>query len=601
MANTTKLSVGYLDFDSVKLSLRDFLRSQDTFKDYDFEGSGLSILLDVLSMNTHYFGFYMNMIANEMFLDSANLRSSVVSLAKMLNYTPRSITSAQAKVGVVITPSNGNTAAAAVIEKFTPFASRVEGATLNFLADRAYGATIDASGKFTFPDVNLIEGRAYTYKITVDNSIPNQRFLLPNSTIDTSTLSLRVQTSVSDTTLTTFILATNLLELKSDTKAYFLQEVENGQFEITFGDGVIGQALVDGNVVIVDYIISSGTVANGAISFSPSAPISGFGTQHIVTTTLVQAAGGLDAETTDQIRFAAPKSYQAQNRAVTVGDYKLLIAENYTNTDSVTVWGGEDAVPPQYGKVFISIKPVAGYVITETAKALVVSEIVRKFNIVSVIPEFVDPDYTFIIVNCLVKYNPSNTFKTDGDIRNATYNAIIGYSTLNLDKFDEELRYSKLLTAIDDSDPSITNNQTTIQMKKVFRPAFDVISNYTFHYNNPITPGTFSSTSFITVHDPLLLTPYSNGTTYTLTDDRQGNILMLQAGIGIPNSVVRKDAGTIDYTTGLVTLNQFMPFQGSPDGTISLIVSPAQNDVIPVRNNILFIQPQDISVVALPN
>lgn len=594
--STTKLNIAYLDFDTIKQSLRDYLRSQAVFKDYDFEGSGLAVLLDILAYNTHYFGFYQNMIGNEMFLDSANLRSSVVSLAKMLNYTPRSITSAQANISVNMTPNDS--AVVAVIEKNTPFSSNVDGNLYNFVTDQAYGATL-SNGKFFFPNIQLIEGLPYKYQITVDKSLPSQRFLLPNPSVDTSSLSVKVQKSTTDTTLTSFVLADNLLELKATTNAYFLQEVENQQFEITFGDGVVGSALVDGNVVIIDYILSSGSVANGATTFMPGTQLSGYPANLTLITTLVPAAGGLDPETTDSIRFTAPKNYQAQNRAVTVSDYVLTISEQYTNADSVTVWGGEDNVPPQYGKVFISIKPVNGYVITENAKALVVDNIIRKYNVVSVIPEFVDPDYTFINVTCRVRYNPSNTFKTDGDIQNGAFTAIANYAVSDLDKFNLEFRYSKLLAVIDGSDPSITNNQTNVQMKKIFKPILDVATNYTFHYYNPILPGSVSSSTFVVVHDPLLLLPYQNGNTYFIEDDRLGNLLLFQQGIGTATTSVR-NVGTIDYKDGIVQLNEFMPFVGDSSNSVSLIVTPQENDVLPSLNNILFIKPEDISVVAVP-
>lgn len=596
MSNLTKLNLGYLDFDTIKASLRDYLRSQSQFKDYDFEGSGMSVLLDILAYNTHYFGYYMNMIGNEMFLDSANLRSSVVSLAKHLGYTPRSITSARARISIDIDRTND--AASAVIEKNTPFTSSVDGTTLTFVTDRAYGATVDSDGFFRFPDVTLVEGTAYTYRIVVDKTIPRQRFVIPNVNVDTQTISVRVQKSRTDTTLETFILAETVLELKSDTKAYFIQEVEDQKFEIVFGDGIIGKALEDGNVVIIDYIISKGEVGNGASSFSAAIPLAGYSASVTSITTLVAAAGGLDSETTDQIRFAAPKNFEAQARAVTVSDYKFHIQQDYTNVDSVAVWGGEDSVPPQYGKVFVSIKPVKGYVLTDQAKALVISNIIRKKNMVTVIPEFLDPDYTFIIVNCKVRYNPSNTFKTEGDIRAGAYDAVVTYASEELDKFDRELRYSRLLSSIDNSDASITNNLTTVQMKKTFQPALDVIANYELDYYNPIEPGTLFSSSFVVVHDPLLLVPYTNGKTYTLLDDREGTINLWEHGIGIPDAIVR-EAGTIDYETGRVTLNEFMPYLADEEGEIDITVNPLENDIVPVRNNILYVRPEDIQVTVI--
>ncbi len=276
----------------------------------------------------------------------------------------------------------------------------------------------------------------------------------------------------------------------------------------------------------------------------------------------------------------------------------MLIQQDYTNADSVAVWGGEDNVPPQYGKVFISIKPVEGFVITETTKATVVSNIVRKRNIVAVIPEIIDPDYIFIVVNCIVKYNPANTFKTEGDIQSGAYNAIVEYAKANLDKFDLELRYSRLLSAIDNSDSSITNNLTTIQMKKVFQPRLEIVQNYEFLLNNAIAPGTLVSSSFVTAHDIKLTSPFVNGKTYTIVDDGIGNLNMVQHGIGIPEFVVRQ-CGSINYETGHILIQEIIPTQADSDGNITLIMSPAQNDIVPVRNNILFIQPADIEVTAI--
>ena len=595
---TSKLNIAYLDFDNIKASLRDYLRSQTIFKDYNFEGAGLSVLLDILSYNTHYFGFYLNMIADEMFLDSASLRSSVVSLAKMLNYTPRSVTSATAVVSIVITPNDSSSSA--VIQPGTSFSTSINGINYNFVTNQAYAATIQ-NGQYTFPIVTLVEGTPYTYSWRVDMSIPNQRFVLPNPNIDTTTLTVQVQASGSNTTTQAFYLATDLLQITATSPVYFLQEVENEQFEIYFGDGIIGQALLDGNVIQVTYILSDGSAANGATTFVPTSVVAGYQKYLTTTTTLANAAGGQDIETTDEIKFAAPKNYEAQGRAVTVSDYTVLLQNNYTNLDSVAVWGGEDMTPPQYGKVYISIKPINGYVTTETTKALIVSKILRQINIVSVIPEVIDPVYIFIIVNCVVKYNPSATTNTEGGIAAEAYNAIVAYAQSNLDKFNLELRYSKMLAAIDASDPSITNNLTTIQMKSVFQPQLDVVANYQFSMNNPIAPGTLTSTSFVTVNDPFLSIAYVNGNTYTFGDDGKGNVTMIQNGIGIPSAVVRALCGTVNYTTGAILLQEIIPDAADVNGNISLIMTPALNDIIPLQNNILYINPADITVTVIAN
>jgi hypothetical protein len=595
--NTSQLPVGFLDFDSIKASLRAYLQSQTQFADYNFDGSSLSVLLDILAYNTSYNAFYQSMIGAEMFLDSANLRSSVVSHAKEIGYTPRSITSAQAHVSIIITPNDG--AASAVIAKNTPFLSNVDGTAYSFVTDRAYAATI-GNGVFKFPDVTLIEGIPYTYQFVVDSTIPNQRFLLPSSNIDTATLAVSVQQSVSNTTINTFVLADNLLALTSDTNAYFLQEVENQQFELKFGDGIIGTALVDGNVIIANYLVSDGPAANTALSFTPSILLAGYPANNTLVNTLIAAVGGLDAETIDEIRFTAPKNYEMQKRAVTAADYALSITEQYPNADSVIVWGGEETIPPQYGKVFISIKPVLGFVITETAKTLVLQNLIRPMNLVSVIPEFVDPDYTFINVTSVVKYTPANTFKTEGDIGVAAYNAIVNFASANLDKFNLEFRYSNLLTAIDGSDSSITNDLTTIQIKKIFTPKLDTISNYTLEYYNAVLPGSMSSSSFVSADDPNLLVPYVVGYTYTLADDENGNVQMIQHGIGIPNAVARI-CGTVNYATGKIILQEFIPYQADVNGQITIVMTPQQNDIVPVFNNILYIKPEDISMTVMAN
>jgi hypothetical protein len=311
----------------------------------------------------------------------------------------------------------------------------------------------------------------------------------------------------------------------------------------------------------------------------------------------MRISGGLDPETTEQVRFAAPKNYEAQGRAVTVSDYELIVSQQYTNADSVIIWGGEDEIPPQYGKVFVSIKPVDGYVITDTDKSYVVSKILRNYNIVSIIPEFIDPDYTFVIINSKVNFNQANTNNTVGEIQTEAYNAILNFSDLNLDKFNLDFRFSQLSTAIDNCDVSVVSNLTTVQMKKIFAPTLDIATTYNINLYNAIAPGTLTSSSFVVVHDPLLLSPYVNGKSYMLQDDGQGSILMYQQGIGIATSVVR-NAGIINYETGQITLTAFMPYQGDADGNVTLIMSPQVNDIIPVRNNILFIKPEDILVTA---
>jgi hypothetical protein len=596
MATNADLNVLNLDFDANQASLKNFLRSQTQFLDYNFEGSAMAVLLDVLSYNTHYMAFYLNMLASEMFIDSAVLRSSVVSLAKHLDYTPQSVRAAQAIVSIVVTPTDGATTL--VIQKGTRFGSSTAGSTLNFITNQTYVVNLQ-NGAFTFPAVTLVEGIPYTFRYVVDSFLLNQRFLLPSAMVDTSTLIVQVQNSLTDQTLTTFTLADNFLQITATTNAFFLQESENGAFEVLFGDGVVGAKPSDGNLISLSYIITHGPDGNGAKFFVPSQQLSDrYTLANTRVSTIVPAAGGAISESIDSIRFNAPKNFETQGRAVTANDYELLVKNLYTNCDSVVVWGGETMSPPQWGKVFVSIKPIDGFVITDSAKQLVLTNIINQRNMVSIIPQFVDPDYTYIIVTSVVKYIPSSTTKTMGSIQALAYNAILSFSVSDLDKFFSGFKYSKLVAAIDACDQSVSNNITSIQMKKVFSPLLNVVQTTTFFMNSMIAPGTITSSSFVSATDPLMNFPYSTGSTYAIEDDGAGNLLMTQSAIGIPKRVVR-NCGTVDYTSGTVTITAIIPSSADVNGKISITMTPATNDISPLMNNLLFINPSDVLVTAL--
>ena len=328
------------------------------------------------------------------------------------------------------------------------------------------------------------------YQILVDSTIPNQRFIIPNAGVDTSTLDVRVQTSYSNITQEVYQLADDINEVNDQSRIYYLQETEDGLYELQFGDGILGKKLTDGNVVIIDYLLASGTAANGASGFYPQAYIGGYATNYVTIQTVTPAFGGAARETIDEVRFSAPKSFESQNRAVTVQDYKTLVTRDYPLVESIAVWGGEDHVPPAYGKVFISLKPADGYVITNSAKQVVINDILRKRNMVSVIPEVLDPEYTFITASCKVYYDPTVTTKTAGDISSLTTQTIANYGTTDLSRFDHMLKYSRLVNAVDSADPSIVNNLITIKMQKRFVPQLSVALNYGFLFNNAIQPGT---------------------------------------------------------------------------------------------------------------
>lgn len=596
MANTNRIDVASLDFDSIKANLKDFLRSQSEFKDFDFEAAGINVLLDILAYNTHYMGWFQNMLANEMFLDSAKLRANVVSIAKHLAYVPRSIRAARATMSVTITPPINDTQATAVIERFTKFTARVGDNVYEFLTTKAYTAN-KADGAFVFPEIEVIQGVSYRWQQTIDSRIEKQRFLLPNALVDTSTLLVRIQRSVADNRIEVYNYADDITEVTKDSRVYFLQEVEDGKFEIYFGDGTVGKKPVDGNIVLMDYIITSGPDANGATLFSPANKVAGYPAHNTTITTITQSHGGAAAETTEQIKFTAPKNWEAQNRAVTKSDYKVLVSKDYPIAESVAVWGGEENVPPAYGKVFVSIKPADGFVVTEEAKRTVVKDILRKRNIVSVIPEVIDPDYTYITVTSKIRYQPSLTDKSQGEIEDLSIEAITEFNTTELGKFERMLKYSRLLSAIDNTDSAISNNLTTIKMKKVFRPRLAASTNYTFMMHNPVMPKSFISSRFVVTQDPLI--EYLQGDEHFLEDDGSGNLWITRVRKGNTNLRTRT-AGTINYETGDILIQELNPFLLVSGSDISITMTPAENDIVPRRNNILFILPADINVTAVP-
>jgi hypothetical protein len=590
MANSSfsnKLQISELDFDAIKLALQNYLSAQSQFTDYNFEGSGLSVILNILSYNTHYLSYYLNMVANEMFLDSADRRESIVSLAKTLGYTPRSRKAAQALINIVITPPGSPTPPATLtLDKNTRFNSSVNGVVYTFVTLEAVTASL-ISSSYTFNNVVVQEGIPYTFKYTVNNTTP-VRYIIPNSGVDTSTLNVRVQDSSQSALITTFNLATDINVLDGTANAYFLQEIENETYEVYFGDGILGKLLQDGNIVYLDFVNCNGDAANFANVFTPASAFNGV----VVITTVNAAAGGAERETNDSIRFSAPKNYQTQNRAVTAGDYKTIITREYPNVSSVAVWGGETNVPPQYGKVFISLKPVQGYVITQLTKNSIVTNILQKRNIVSIIPVVIDPDYIFLIVNSLVKYTAQDTTKTADQIKALVISSIENFAQTNIDQFDSIFRYTKLTGTIDATDPSITNNLTSILMKKIFAPRLNIMDTYTIQFVNAVVPKTLSSSAFVDTLDP----SYATGDQYFFDDDGLG-VVRIYKFVGPIKTYTKPNAGSVNYSTGIVTLNNFRPSDVIDSSkNLNIIMQPQINDVVPVRNNIIVIDAADIIV-----
>ena len=583
----TKLEISQLDFDGIKDNLKTFLSQQDEFTDYDFEGSGMNVLLDVLAYNTHYLGYNANMLANEMYLDSADQRSSVVSLAKQVGYTPKSAVSSTARIDVVV---NNATGATVTMSRGTKFSTTVDGTNYSFV-NNADVSISPVDGVYKFSNLDIYEGTYLNYKYTANTSDKDQRFIIPNDNVDTTTLTVKVQESSSDSTTNTYKLASGITALDSTSKVYFLQEVENGRFEVYFGDGVLGEAIADGNIVILDYITCNLDEPNGATSFTLNGTVGGFA--NVTITTLNNAANGDSPETIKSIKYNAPRDYTAQDRAVTADDYKVLVKSLYANAQSVQVYGGEDAATPDYGKVYISIKAKSGSNLTELTKSNLVQSL-KSFAVASVTPVIIDPETTFIILETTFKYDSSLTTKDVSTLETNVINAISSYNTDTLENFTGMFRYSAVGKTIDDADTSILSNITKVKMYKYITPTLSSGLKYTLSFNNAFfnphsghnasAGGIVSSTGFKINND-------SSTNEHFLDDDGAGNIRVYYLS-GTVRVYTDSSFGTINYTTGEIILTSanitsISNVDGAASTQIRVTTIPSSNDIIPVRNQVL--------------
>ena len=592
---SNKLEVSELDFDDIKLNLKTFLQDQSEFQDYDFEGSGFAILLDLLAYNTHYLGFNANMLANEMYLDSADVRKNIVSLAKMLGYTPTSAKSPLANVDITI---NNGSGATVTMAKGTVFTTTVDGTSYQFVTN-AETTISPLEGVYKFSSVPIYEGTLVTFKYTVDSSDTDQKFLIPSVNADTSTLKVSVQNSSSDTTTNTYSKATSFTSLNDESKVYFLQESDDGKFEVYFGDGIVGNALSDGNIIILEYIITNKTEANGASAFTLSGTIGGF--SDVSVSTVSNAQGGSEPQTKESIRFNAPLQYSAQDRAVTTSDYETKVLELYPNAQAVSAWGGEDEETPVYGTVKISIKAASGSTLTNATKLDLVTQL-KKFNVASVTPEIVDPETTSVLLTSQVKFDSKATTKTSDTIKSNVLTTLTNFNSSNLQKFDSIFRYSKVSKAIDDTDTSILSNITTLKIRKEFTPTLNSSTLYNIYFRNALynphsehnkaAGGILESTGFKVDGDTT--------NEMFLDDDGAGNVRRYYIVSGV-RTYANNTQGTINYDTGQITLNSLniasiSNIRGSASTVIELTVKPNSNDVVPVRNQIIEIDTANSSI-----
>ena len=583
MAANSAINVTSLNFDNIKESMKTYIASKPEFTDYNFEGSTISMLLDLLAYNTYQNAFYTSMVGNEMFLDSALLRDSVVSRAKMLNYVPRSARGASTTLTVEITPTGSPDSV--TVAKDSEFSATIDGEAYKFVTPQAYSfsSTDNYSGTIT-----ITEGRPVTHRFTVNSNAP-VRYILPNENVDTTSITVDVQTSSSDASSVRYNLASDITEVQANSAVYFLQEVEDSQYEITFGDDVIGQAPVDGNIVIANYRICNGTDGNGVSSFTSPSTLGGSST----FTTLVNAAtsGGANNETIESIKFNAPKNYETQNRAVLAEDYKRLILRDNGDVQSISVWGGEENNPPIYGKVYISIKPTIGNTISSQRKTEITTEL-KKYNVLSIDPEFVDATFLYIRPTVEVRYDSKTTTLTGPQVQTKVLNAITNFESTKLGTFDNKtFRYSQFVKAIDAADSSIVSNLTTIQIEKRFVPSLTNSTTYNVSFSNALhNPHAghryaISSSAFT----------YRGNTSY-FDDDGNGNLRIYYITGSNTRVYTNETAGVVNYRTGLVTINAFLPsaFVGS---SLSIFADSADDDVNAIRNQILLIAGANVTLI----
>ena len=588
MAEIQKLNIAELDFDTIKTNLKDYFGSQSEFTDHNFDGSAISVLLDILAYNTHYNAYYLNMLASESFLDSAQLRDSVVAKASMLGYVPKSTRGAQAYVNLSITASDSP--ASITIDKDTQFTSSVNGTAYTFATANSVVVT-PVGGYYIANTVLLRQGVPLTFKYTVNTANTEQKFLLPNANTDMNTLVASIQESASDTNTSVYTVASDITTVNATSNVYFVNEHSSGQYRVQFGDSVLGRKPITGNIVLLKSLVSEGTDTNGANTFSAASTVGGYST--VAVTTSSAAIGGLDKETIESIKFNAPKTYEAQNRAVTTQDYKKLVEDSVAGLDTVAVWGGQDDATPKFGTVFVSAKPTGADALSESQKALIKAAL-TDYNIVAITPEVVDPDLISLIFSLTVKYDSRLTTKSSGIIASSVIDTIQNYKTNNLNKFSSIFRYSVLSQKIDVTDSAVLGNLLTLTAKKSIVPSTTANNSYTVSFNNAIyNPSTTYegavSTSAFSFTD-------AAGTVYSTSylDDLNG-VMRVFYYSGSAKVIVENTAGTVAYSNGHITLTSFKPdsFAGS---TLDFTIQPATNDMIPVRNQIFTIANTDITV-----
>jgi len=533
----------------------------------------------VLSYVTHYNAVNANIGINETFLETAQSRGSIVGHARQLSYTPKSATGAVASVSIQVNNPNNNVL---TINKGHRFSSIIDNVTYTFVTTESYN-TEDAF----FVDVEITQGETKSTEYIFDVNT-SEKFIIPEVNVDTSTIEVNIYDSVGSTSYTTFVLAKDINQITATSPVYYLNESFDGRYEITFGDGVLGQALVNGNLIEIKYLITEGPDANGAVAFSSVDNIEG--NTNLTITTNAISIGGLPKESLKSIKYNAPLSFAAQNRAVTPDDYKAVILENFDNANSIVVWGGEDNDPPQYGRAYVSIIPRIGETLSTQERDQVINEILRPKCVVSVTPELVDPEYTYVALEVFYKRNSSESTLSFAQITSSVRSAISTYNDQQLRKFDGVLRYSSLLNVIDTAEKSIINSSVRVYMKKRFVPVIGQSKKYELQFSSPIYDA--GSNKQVIYKSSIFTVNGEQCSFQDYLDSTGQRRIRIVRGSGVNQITIVDNVGRIDALAGKIIIDNFNPsaFIGS---YIELTIIPNSNDIAPKRNNIVAIDIND--------
>jgi hypothetical protein len=590
-----------LDFSDQRQKLVDFLSTQTEFQDFNFNGPAISILIDALTYTNLQLSTYANFSLSEVFLDSAQIRGSVVSRAKELGYTPRSVSAAYAELRLTVVLGSANTGITNFyIPAWSKFAANVNNQAFTFMTTNRYQLLEerDSNNIVINPgtyvaDVVVYEGLLTQQSFLYTSDTLQQLFTFTNQMIDTRFMTVTTTEANNSTNILTWVQSPNIVKVGPTDQVYFIQEGPDGFWQMYFGDNIVGAAPSVNSRIKAQYLATQGAGANGISVFalvdtiSYLSPLSSSnvnvpGTAFAVTT-VTPSGYGADRESIDSIRDAAPKAYKAQNRAVTVQDYISILQNQYGYIESAAVWGGQDNIPPFYGKVFVSVKPKYGNYLSPLTKVAIENNLSQNYSVVGITPVVVDPDFTFAFITSNVFYNQTMTTLTSGDLNNLVTKTIDDFFTSNVSFFSGVFRYSKLLGAIDDTDPSIQGNDTTVQMAKIFTPTPGVLQEWNFQFYNPIVPGSVITDVFTA----------SSNQGVTLQDDGAGHLNQYVLGVLVATGI-----GTVNYTTGIINLNSFV-FNVPANTTITMRAKPATNDLVTVRNNLIVLQKTNVQVQSI--